>query len=64
MPKLGFMVLVGVITLASGAASVTLALIPDLGLSPHAATLIQMFSDTWKIGVGALIGAGREFGGR
>jgi hypothetical protein len=64
MPKTGFMVLVGLITLASGAALVILALIPDLGLSPHAATLIQMFSDTWKIGVGALIGAGRELGTR
>ena len=67
MPKMGFMVLVGLVllvTLASGAASVVIALNPGLGASPHAPALIQMFSDTWKSGVAALIGLLAGFGAR
>lgn len=67
MPNIGFMVLVGLVlllTLTSGAASVALAVAPDLGASPHAPQLIQMFSDTWKSGVAALIGLLAGFGSR
>lgn len=66
MPKLGLVLLIGVfaLTLLSGVAPVVVALMPDLAASPHAATLISMFSDTWKIGVGALIGAAGKFGTR
>lgn len=67
MPRLGFVILVGLVllvTLASGAASVALAMVPELGASPHAPALILMFSDTWKSGVAALIGLLAGFGAR
>lgn len=58
MSGMGLIVLgvIVLVTLASGAASVAFALFPDLGASPHAPQLIQMFSDTRKSGVAALIG--------
>jgi hypothetical protein len=67
MPKTAFMVLVGLVlllTLASGAASVALAVVPQFGASPHAPALISMFSDTWKSGVAALVGLLAGFGAR
>jgi hypothetical protein len=59
MPRLGFTILVTLVvlvTLASGAALIALAMVPEFGASPHAPALVSMFSDTWKNGVAALIG--------
>jgi hypothetical protein len=44
------------LTVMSGAASVFLSLCLEGQLDVHQISLIQTFSDTWKIGVGALIG--------
>lgn len=66
MSGLGHAILAGVfaLTLLSGCAAIALTIMPRLASSRHAGKLIQVFSDTWKTGVGALIGLLAGFGSR
>jgi hypothetical protein len=67
MPRSAFLILVGVVllvTLLSGAAAIALIVTPRLAKSRHTGKLIQVFADTWKNGVFALIGLLAGFGTR
>lgn len=44
------------LTMVAGAAAIMVALVPGLKSSPHAPALMQMFSKSWIMGFGTLIG--------